>query len=261
MGASVPQIPEAAEWRSILIRARSAARRNPNDAEAQRWADVARQQLLAINAANREDRERVSAQEAREARDPGRGGALGMGFSQAATAGFGDEAAGALSALGAVLPGGRSPGQAYREERDAARLAAQGGRESHPGYYFAGELAGTAATAVPAVRGGAALTRAGVAAAGSRTLPRIAARIAGGAATGGTIAGAETLGRSEGSAADQLRAARDVAIVGAILGGLAPLAGAAIAESPVARYGRRITDRLAGRSAASTIPPPWPRIR
>ncbi len=72
-------------------------------------------------------------------------GALGLGGAQGASLGFGDEATGAIQALGnKYLPesmgGGGTAG--YSEERDAARAENQAAQKAHPYAYGAGEIAG-----------------------------------------------------------------------------------------------------------------------
>lgn len=103
---------------------------------------------------------------------------------QGATLGFADEAIGGLSALGHMLPGGKSPGEAYSDTVEGEREGIQRYREDHPIAAPIAEIAGGLVTAIPF--GGAGVGKAAVS-----TLPRA---IATGAALG-TVAG---IGQGEG---------------------------------------------------------------
>lgn len=72
--------------------------------------------------------------------------ALGAGAAQGATLGFGDEAQGAIQALGIKMAGqtgAEKPfAQLYRENRDVKRLENEAAQQAHSGAYLTGEVAG-----------------------------------------------------------------------------------------------------------------------
>src|SRR5688572_24914371 len=63
-----------------------------------------------------------------------------------ATFGTLDKIQGATEAVGALVPGGRSPGEAYREGRDESQAKSDRFREDHPIMSLAGEFVGGVAT-------------------------------------------------------------------------------------------------------------------
>ena len=63
-------------------------------------------------------------------------------FAQGLTFGFGDEIAGAGAAVGALVPGGRSPGEAFRETTDASRQRLEDLKTIAPGATALSEGAG-----------------------------------------------------------------------------------------------------------------------
>lgn len=125
---------------------------------------------------------------------------FGYGAADAASIGFGDEGAGVLAGVGAVLRGD-DYALAYRERVDAARRRLEEARALHPVSTMAGSLAGTAATfLIPGV-GEAAGARLGL----------------GGLQTAGRVAGAVTSGRALpfGRALTQAAAGRGLRAFGA----------------------------------------------
>lgn len=151
-------------------------------------------------------------------------------FNQGATLGFSDELEGLISGAAALVPGGRSPGQAYREDADTARRELSTFRNQHPAAAPAIELAGGFAT-------GNALAR-GASSAGSRVAGRAAnpnvqrivdavrsvskQPVAQGAATG-AIAGA---GSAEGGLAERAQGAAIGGTLGGVVGGVLQGVGA-----------------------------------
>jgi hypothetical protein len=165
-------------------------------------------------------------------------GSLGRGAAQGATFRFGDEIQGAVQALGRTLTEPEKKwadfANTYAGERDAARGVDKAARESNPGTYIAGNMAGALATA-PLV--------AGKAAAGGSTLMRaLAAAKAGatlGAITGAGNSDANTLG---GVAGDTLVGAG----TGAALGG-----GLSAIGSGVSGIANKLKGLAGGRIAAA----------
>lgn len=87
--------------------------------------------------------------------------AFGYNAADSASLGFGDEAAGAIAGVGAVLGGGDYQ-LAYRARVDAARQRLEAARAAHPVSSLAGSFAGATATfLIPGV-GEAAAARAGL---------------------------------------------------------------------------------------------------
>ena len=95
---------------------------------------------------------------------PGMMESLGRGTAQGATLGFGDEAQGAIQALGMkALPesmGGSDSKQGladlYREQRDVARRDDEAARAANPKSFIGGELAGGILPAIATAGGGSA---------------------------------------------------------------------------------------------------------
>lgn len=142
---------------------------------------------------------------------------------------FQDEISGAVSAAGSLLPGGRSPGEAYTEERDASRSRSRGFARENP-------LANTALTAagmvLPALAtGGATLAARGAVNAG-RAAPAItgAAKVPlsqlvkAGAKTGAVAGGVYSAGASEGTLKEKAIQTGLGAGLGAALGAGVPAA-------------------------------------
>lgn len=261
------------EWRLIMQNAHDALAQNPNDAEAREALQAA------IPMVQRQNTE-TSAQEMDAAQDPGRLASLGMGFSQGATFGFGDEVAALLNAAGAMLPGGQSPGEAFRSSLDQGRETLQQARQEHPFLTGTGDVIGAGATILPGMaglgaRGGAAVAGQ-VARVGLPRVGRVVGRAVSGALTGAGYAGASEAGRSEGGVGERAGAAAGALPAGAIIGGTlgvgAPFAGE-LARS-AARKGasmvglgpqgwvRRGFQRLTGPAeAAAPKATPKPRVR
>lgn len=246
---------EARQWRMVLIKARAAQRRNPNDHEAAQWGDKARTRLVELRMAQAAEFGQQTASDFRAARDPGALGAAGLGFSQGATFGFGDEAAGLVAGAGALLPGGQSPAQAYRAQRGETLEALEGAREARPLTTLTGDIAGSLATPIPALRAGARLaTRI------ASPVLRGATRVGAGMLAGAGIGGAHGFGRAEGGPVDRVMAARDEALIGTLLGAFTPLAGAAWRATPVRRYIQKVGEELAGPGPARAVSG-FPKIR
>lgn len=154
---------------------------------------------------------------------------------QGATLGLSDEFGAALRSLPALVPGGRTFGEAYSENVGAAREGLGQFREEHPVASFGAEVAGGLATG-----GTGALRSAGAAGtrAAGRTLTRQALRqpIARGAVEG-AVAGA---GAAEGDVGER--------IIGGVGGGaLGAITGGAVQLGSAVRGPRsRATSRLAG---------------
>jgi hypothetical protein len=68
------------------------------------------------------------------------------GIGQGLSLGFMDEIAGGAAALGALVPGGRSPAEAYRETTDQTRDYVAEQKERNPVAFTAGEIGGGLAT-------------------------------------------------------------------------------------------------------------------
>lgn len=154
------------------------------------------------------------------------------------TANFSDEIAGAADAVGAMVPGGRSPGEAYTATRDAVRMTNDAYARENPKTALAlevgGSLAGAVGTGLAAstVKIPAALTGAakvlGYAPAATRAM-RIGQGATAGAAFGG-LAGAG--GAEEGN---RLRGAATGAALGAGLG-----TGLGVAATGIGAAARRV---------------------
>lgn len=87
--------------------------------------------------------------------EPSRAQAFGYSAADAASFGFGDEGAGVIAGVGAVL-GGQDYALAYRQRVDAARTRLEEARARHPMSSLAGTMVGAGATFL--VPGGAAVT-------------------------------------------------------------------------------------------------------
>lgn len=180
--------------------------------------------------------------------EPSRLQAFGYSAADAASLGFGDEGAGVLAGVGAVL-GGRDFALAYRTRVDAARQRLEEARARHPISSAAGALTGAGATFL--VPGGAAATGArlglgGVAAAGraaqglvtgERLLPYGSALLREAAGRGGRALGAQSLlgagtgaafgaayGAGSANENDRLQGALSGGAYGAALGAVGPAA-------------------------------------
>jgi hypothetical protein len=200
-------------WKRIARNAALALQQDPNNARALEAFNAARPHLAAA-------REATSTAEQEAAGDPGFWAALGLGASQGATFGFGDEAAGALGAIGALVPGGQSPGEAYRAYRDRTREETHAAIAARPGAYIAGEIASAIPQVVVPV---AAAARVPAAATQASRLAQAARLVGRSARTGAIVGGITGAGRSEASGRDL---ARDVGIgtaLGAGVGAVVPI--------------------------------------
>lgn len=185
--------------------------------------------------------------------------------AQGASLGFSDELRGAVEAAGAVLPGGRSPGQAYIEGRNAERTALDQARKDAPIVSRVAEFAGGMLTP------GGAFLKAGK---GAGILGKAAVGGVTGAAAGG-LAGA---GYSAADDPDAIQSADELGgdvATGTIAGGVggAVVGGAIGAGQRVASGWRRNLERAGtvgrmiderGREMGRMIdgldtPPPEPR--
>jgi hypothetical protein len=163
---------------------------------------------------------------------------------QIPTFGFGDEAVGAVAALGALKPGGRSPSEAYVAARDAERQQIGDLWETSPGASRASTVAG--------LLGGVLVPGAGLSApviAGKGTLASGGGLLRAGGkgvAVGAGQAGLFGLGMAEGDPIEQATAAAKLMPIGGAVGGAlagAPLVWNAIRSSR-AGQGRRFADYL-----------------
>lgn len=172
------------------------------------------------------------------------------------TAGFSDEIAGAADAAGAMLPGGQSPGEAYRTTRDAIRSTNEAYAAENPGKALTAELGGALAGGIGvgagagrAVPGALRLAGKGVGLVPATTrLGRLGQAVGAGAASG-ALAGA---GGAEGDVQDRLRGAGIGAAGGAAAGGA--LAGVSALGGAVARrvgLGPRAPQSAMGRVQAA----------
>ena len=227
-----------ATWRRAAQSAVAVLRTNPRDPGAQATLlnaqDVLREHASRISEANLAAN--IAGEEA--ARDPGKAASFGMGAADMASFGFGDEAAGALTALGRILPGGESPRQAYLRGRDANRAFAAQAEASNPWAYGAGQAGALAATMGAGVLAkGAPLVSGAVRAAGVPTAT-LGKRLLGalrGAVTGGAIGGTAAYGAGEeGPIADISQVPRGAA-AGAVAGGLLAELGSAAQRANVLR--------------------------
>lgn len=142
------------------------------------------------------------------------GGLPGMA-AKGLTFGFSDELAGGVSALGALIPGGKSPGEAYRGTRDKVRAEQKATQESRPIASAIAELGGSAVAPLGAL---SKVLKTGT------TL----AKTAKGAATGAGLSAAYGIGAAEGDAGDQLASVASVpTAIGGIVGAVLPLVPAA----------------------------------
>lgn len=146
---------------------------------------------------------------------PSRLEAFGYSAADAATFGFGDEAAGALAGAGAVLGGG-DYALAYRQRVDAARRRLEAAREAHPVTSLVGTMAGATATFL--IPGGAQATGARLGIGGLETAGRVGQALATGRALPfGSQLAAQAAGRGGSALAAQIGLG---AIQGGIYGGL-----------------------------------------
>lgn len=134
---------------------------------------------------------------------------------QGVTLGFGDEIGAAIRAAPRLVPGGKSFGDAYGENVEAAREGLAAAREDFPVQSPISEVVGAVA---PAVLTAGMSTPASVAG-GARAVPSLGRLAASGAALGAT----EAAGRAEGGVVDRLPAAAVGGVAGGVLGGALPL--------------------------------------
>ncbi len=154
---------------------------------------------------------------------------------QGASLGFSDELRGAAQALGAILPGGQSPADAYTSGRNAERAALEQFKSEHPALAGGSELVGGLALPVGAtVRGATA-----------------AAKVGRGALAGGLSAGGHAMGVGEGSVAERAGGAIAPTAFGA-LGGAA-LGGFAAAIPKAARWAGLTTKASRNKAADFAI--------
>lgn len=161
---------------------------------------------------------KIAAQNQREMSQAGTG--VAGQFLRGMTSEFSDELAGLGSGIAAMVPGGQSPTDAYKAERDAVRMTNDAYARENPGRAIAAQLAGGIGQGVVTAGGASALG------AGARLVP-VAARLgkAGTSAALGAGAGAVTgLGGAD-TMADVPRAAGIGAVGGGIGGALLSGAG------------------------------------
>ena len=253
-----------AQWKQILRNATHALLSDPNDVRAQSAVDAARIALHGLNQQRDIETQRLNRQEEQAARNPGVLGSLGLGLSQGVTFGLGDELAGLVQGAGALLPGGKSPAEAYREQVGETRQATQGARENNPLAYYGGEIAGTLAVPLP----GASAASRGLIPVGKSVLARGLSRVGRGALAGGIIGGVEGASRAEGGPRARLQGGLLGAVPGVAVGGLLPVAGAVASEvsrpvrSLIGRIGKRMGGETEGllfrEPKAKIVPKPKP---
>jgi hypothetical protein len=165
-------------------------------------------------------------------------GGTAMSALQGASLGTSDEVYGAARAVGALVPGGQSPAEAYSEHTTGAREYLSEFGEDHPFLRAGGDLAGGLGAALATggiglgVRGAATGAR-GVSAAGR--LARV------GAVEGAVIGGVEGAARAEGGPGSRLVAGAGGAAAGGAFG------AAAGALTPVfSRAGATATGAVVG---------------
>lgn len=145
-GPDVP--PTRQELHAIIDAAMARLRANPRDTEAEEEAAAALDALREYARPGGQG-EREAATDVRrytdEAMDPGVGVSTAMGVARNMSAGLGDEAAGVVTAAGRLLPGGESPGRAYRRGRDSQRAFQDMATAAHPWADLGGDVAGTLA--------------------------------------------------------------------------------------------------------------------
>lgn len=145
---------------------------------------------------------------------------------QGFTFGLSDELRGIAAGLGAMVPGGRTPGQAYGQAVEAERQALETFGQARPGASMAAEIGGGIASGL--IPGGAVI-RGGTLA--GRTLApaaSIGSAVGRGAAVGGVGGGLAGFGYAEGGLTDRAVGAGVGAATGAALGAAIPAAGKAM---------------------------------
>lgn len=181
-------------------------------------------------------RERIVAGEAPREETGGEALLGGLGAAaHGATLGFSDEAGGGLAAIGALLPGGESPGQAYRRVRDINRNTQKAFGAEHPAANVALNVAGGVLNPVGRIKG-----------------PVTAGKVAG---TGALVGGLAGLGTGEGDLASQLKSTA----IGATAGAVIPTAaygvgkGAAWVAPRLARLFGYVTEGQRNKAAEEAI--------
>lgn len=156
---------------------------------------------------------------------------LARTFAQGATLGFGEEIEGGLAGLGALVPGGRSPGEAFREQVAGAREDIGQFREEHPVLSTAAEIGGAVLPSLIPVPG----AQAGLARVATTALRSPLGR----AAIEGTVAG---FGATEGGVGERLKGAAKGGAVGGVTGKLAGAIGNRIPQPSKLRAGAALED-------------------
>ena len=152
---------------------------------------------------------------------PGRLEAFARGAVQGATFEFGDEISAGLRSLRAVLPGGETPGEAFRENVKEIRAKNEAAREAHPVISGLGTVGGAVGTTLATIGAGTALGL-GAATAVKVGAGRLAAREAAKvslrrlAAVGAVEGGVTGAGASEGGLIERGKGAAIGAGVGAV---------------------------------------------
>lgn len=163
--------------------------------------------------------------------------------AQGATLGFSDELRGLAEGAAALVPGGRSPGEAYRGGRDAERQALGEFREDFPKSALAAEMIG--GVVVPGVGFGASAGRAGA----KMGLGQIVKQ---GAKIGGLTGAAYGVGSADDGIGDRIK--------GGLTGGLAGTVGGAVLPLAIAGGGkvaRNLAERVGSSSRAPQSVQTW----
>ena len=170
------------------------------------------------------------------------------GLTENLSFGLQDEILGGASAVGAMLPGGQAPGEAYTARRDEARANRERLQQAHPAAYGVGSVAGALLPSLVPMGLAATAGRAGQGARQAVNAGRLALRpstVGGAAAYGGAQGALGAFGASEGETAGEIigDTARGLAL-GAGLGG----GGEALARG--ARTAWRASPLSAGQAGA-----------
>lgn len=178
-------------------------------------------------------------------------------LAQGATFGFGEEIEAGARALGALVPGGRSPREAYRESLESAREDIESAYRDYPVRAFATEFAGGVIPAAATLGGSAPLSAASTARTASMA-PRAlqAARAAGRASAARPIVGGAVEGAISGAGAGEGVGGRALgagfgAVLGGATGGAFALGGAGVRRGSELLQNVRLQREAAERSAGA----------
>jgi hypothetical protein len=162
------------------------------------------------------------------------GGGFEYGLQQL---GFGtqDDLAGAIGAAGAILPGGRSPSQAFAEDKEAVQSRNRGFGRENPKTALTAKVVGIG---LPALASGG-----GTLPAQMGTRASLGALLRQGAKAAAPISFAQSAGDSEGSLMERVKQTAVRGTIGTLVGGLIPVAARGV--SKLARGAMDLTGRTA----------------